>query len=240
MEVPIANCPCLQVGIAIPISRIASYRLAVNWSGRCAMIRTVVLATLIAAGNCLVANARDLTPAQTEGPYYPRKKPAETDADLTRIGTGPQARGKVLILNGTITDPDDKPIAGAMVEVWQTDHQGIYAHPGDPTTGKRDTTFQFYGVTTTAETGGFAFHTIMPGGYGGRPRHIHAKITPPGGATLTTQLYFKGDADLKSDGIVTALGSALDRVTLAPTPSEGAGSPLQASITLVVKRGRKG
>ena len=205
----------------------------------------VRVAALLAISGAIIvssslAHARDLSPSQTEGPYYPRKKPAETDADLTRIGTGPQAQGEVLILNGTITDPEGKPIAGARVEIWQTDHQGIYAHPGDPKTSRRDTTFQFYGVTSTSADGAFTFRTIMPGGYGGRPRHIHAKVTPPGGATLTTQLYFKDDADLKSDGIVAALGSALDRVTLAPTPSAGAGSPLQASITLVVKRGRKG
>jgi protocatechuate 3,4-dioxygenase, beta subunit len=201
-------------------------------------------ALLVIAGAFFVSSgqthARDLTPSQTEGPYYPRKKPSESDADLTRIGTGPQAQGEVLVLNGTVADTDDQPIAGARVEIWQTDHQGIYAHPRDPNTGKRDTTFQFYGETTTTQTGAFAFRTIMPGGYGGRPRHIHAKITPPGGATLTTQLYFKDDADLKGDGIVAGLGKALDYVTLTPTPSAGTGSPPHASITIVVKRGRKG
>lgn len=203
------------------------------------MIRTLVLATLLVVLACPDVHARDLTPAQTEGPYYPRKKPSESDTDLTRIGIGPQAQGQVLVLEGTIIDPEDRPIAGARVEIWQTDHQGIYAHPGDPNTGKRDTTFQFYGETTTTGTGGFAFRTILPGGYGGRPRHIHVKVTPPGGATLTTQLYFKDDADLGRDGIVAGLGKALAGVTLTPVSSAEAGRPLQATIELVVKRGRK-
>ena len=206
------------------------------------MERGVALLTILGGlfVSSSLAQARDLTPSQTEGPYYPNKKPAEIDADLTRIGTGPQAQGEVLLLNGTVVDVQGKPMAGTTVEIWQTDHQGIYAHPRDPGTAKRDKAFQFYGAATTAETGAFAFRTIMPGRYGGRPRHIHVKVTLPGGATLTTQLYFQGDADLKGDGIAAGLGKALERVTLAPMPSAGNGGPLQATIALVVGRGRKG
>ena len=64
-------------------------------------------------------------------------------------------------------------------------------------------------------------------------------MTPPGGATLTTQLYFKDDADLGRDGIVAGLGKALAGVTLTPIPSAGTGSPPHASITIVIKRGGK-
>jgi protocatechuate 3,4-dioxygenase, beta subunit len=198
------------------------------------------IAVTLIGGPVTTAQALDLTPAQTEGPYYPKQKPAETDTDLTRIGNGPQARGDVLLLEGTVVDPDGKPIAGAGVEIWQTDHQGVYAHPRDPGASRRDKNFQFYGVATTGETGAFAFRTIMPGGYGGRPRHIHAKVTPPGGATLTTQFYFKDDAALRRDGIVADLGKALDRVTLAPAKAAGPDGALQAAITVVVGRGRKG
>ena len=185
------------------------------------------------------ALALDPTPAQTEGPYYPRTKPAETDPDLTRVGAGAIATGDVLVLSGRVVDVAGRPIADARVEIWQTDYQGIYLHPGDARTAQRDKAFQFYGETRSAADGGFTFRTIVPGPYTGRPRHIHAKITPPGGPTLTTQFYFKGDADLSRDGISRRLGKALAGVTLAPArPAGQTGAPLEAAITIVLPRGR--
>ena len=126
------------------------------------------------------AAALDLTPSQTEGPYYPRQKPAETDSDLTRVGAGPVAKGDVMALTGKVVDPTGAAIAGARVEIWQTDHQGIYLHPGDGRVAQRDKNFQSYGETRTGEDGGFSFRTIVPALYPGRSRHIHAKITHPG------------------------------------------------------------
>ena len=184
------------------------------------------------------AAALDPTPAQTEGPFYPvpAMKPAETDADLSRIGNGPVAKGVALRLEGRVVDVGGKPVAGARVEIWQTDHQGIYLHPGDRRTANRDQTFQFHGETASAADGSFMLQTIEPGGYEGRARHIHAKITPPGRATLTTQFYFKDDPGLARDGIARRLGKALDGVTLAPRP-RGDGAPGRAAtVTVVVNR----
>ena len=185
------------------------------------------------------ASALDLTPAQTEGPYYPRTKPTETDPDLTRIGAGPVAKGDILMLKGKVVDPTGAPISGARFEIWQTDAKGIYMHPGDSRTAERDKTFQFYGETLSGADGTFMFRTIRPAPYAGRPAHIHAKITPPGGATLTTQFYFTGDGQLSRDGIVRRLGKALDSVTLTPArPAGKADAPLEATVTVVVPRGR--
>ena len=186
------------------------------------------------------AYALDLTPAQTEGPFYPRGKPAETDADLTRVGNGPVAKGEIIVLSGKVVDPTGAPIAGARVEIWQVDAQGIYLHPGDSRTAQRDKSFQFYGEAASAADGSFSFRTILPAAYTGRPRHIHAKITPPGGATLTTQFYFVNDTDLARDGIARSLGKALANVTLTPKRPTGAvaDAPLEATVTVVVKRGK--
>ncbi|MEQ1648615.1 MAG: protocatechuate 3,4-dioxygenase [Hyphomicrobiaceae bacterium] len=202
---------------------------------RTSAIATIIAAAIVAASPA--AHALELTPAQTEGPYYPQQKPLETDTDLTRIGDGPVAKGDVLSLKGRVLDPTGAPIPGARVEIWQTDHQGIYLHPGDNRTAQRDKTFQFYGETRSAENGAFEFRTIVPALYPGRPRHIHAKITPPGGATLTTQFYFKGDAGLERDGIARRLGKALESVTLSPKPTGNAPSgPLEATVDVVVKK----
>ena len=185
------------------------------------------------------AQALDLTPPQTEGPYYPRMRPVETDNDLTRIGAGAIAKGDVLVLQGRVVDPSGQPIAGARVEIWQTDAQGIYMHPGDGRTGQRDKSFQFYGETQSVADGAFSFRTILPAAYAGRPRHIHAKITPPGGATLTTQFYFVNDADVAKDGIARRLGKALASVTLTPSRTVGrADALLEATVTVVVAKGK--
>jgi protocatechuate 3,4-dioxygenase, beta subunit len=204
------------------------------------MIRPLILTVLLAAFTGTATHALDVTPPQIEGPYYPKRKPAEADSDLTRIGNGAQAQGEVLVINGTVTDPEGKPIAGARVEIWQTDHKGIYLHPRDPGTAKRDQAFQSYGEAVAGDTGTVSFRTIMPGAYAGRPRHLHVKVTPPGGKTLTTQLYFAGDAGLDKDAIAFELGRKLEQVLLAPKRTAGEGSPLEASVRLVVVRGRPG
>jgi len=41
----------------------------------------------------------------------------------------------------------------------------------------------------------------VPGEYPGRTRHIHAKVRPPGGRILTTQLYFPDEPGNRADGI---------------------------------------
>jgi protocatechuate 3,4-dioxygenase beta subunit len=199
-------------------------------------MRAFVLSAIVLATAALPASALDPTPPQTEGPYYPAKRPADTDNDLTRIGNGPQAKGEVLVLEGRVLDTSGAPIEGARVEIWQTDHQGIYMHPGDGRTAKRDMAFQFYGETRSAAGGAFTFRTILPAAYSGRPRHIHAKVTPPGGPTLTTQFYFKGDKDLDRDGIVRGVGKGLANVTLAP--EKRADGVSVAAVTVVLARGK--
>lgn len=181
-----------------------------------------------------------LTPPQTEGPYYPRRvKPLETDNDLTRVmGTAP-AKGEPLVIGGTVVDPTGKPIERARIEIWQTDHQGIYLHPGDANMPKRDRGFQFYGETLSDAAGAFTFKTIIPARYPGRARHIHVKVTPPGGATLTTQLYFAGDRDLQQDGLARGLGKSLDDISLKLQSSAEPGV-MEATTRFVVRRGKSG
>ena len=55
----------------------------------------------------------------------------------------------------------------------------------------------------------WSFRTILPDIYGGRPRHIHAKVRIDGQDVLTTQIYFSG-GDIPGDGSVEQTGSELD------------------------------
>lgn len=174
-----------------------------------------------------------LTPRQVEGPCYPTQKLADRDNDLTRVGNGAPAQGQVLVLSGRLVDERNAPIPAARIEIWQTDHRGIYMHPNDPGTANRDRNFQFYGEANTDEDGRFSFRTILPGVYGSRPRHLHVKIVPQRGAGLTTQLYFRGDERLSSDGIVRRLGANIAALLL--DPEQRSPNELHAQISFVVR-----
>ena len=174
------------------------------------------------------------TPPQVEGPYYPTQKHADRDNDLTRVGDGPTAQGQVLSLSGRLLDQRNNAIPSARIEVWQTDHRGIYMHPDDSGTANRDRNFQFYGEAVTDEAGRFSFQTILPGLYGPRPRHMHVKIVPQDGPGLTTQLYFKGDERLSRDPLVRRLGASIALLLLDPQPRGQ--SELQAQIDFVLRR----
>ena len=146
------------------------------------------------------------TPAQTEGPYYPVTKPADRDSDLVTVqGASGVPAGDVVELGGILFDAGGMPVAGAVIEIWQTDSNGIYAHPNDRRTARRDANFQFYGESVTAEDGTYRFRTILPGRYAPRPRHIHVKIKLNGRTLLTPQFYFAADPRKASDAIFAGL-----------------------------------
>jgi protocatechuate 3,4-dioxygenase beta subunit len=200
-------------------------------------LRSFVCGLLALLAASLGAAERPLTPAQTEGPFYPDVKPAETDNDLTRVGASAPAQGKRLLLRGVVVNPAGVPVTGARVEIWQTDANGVYLHSGDPNLARRDRGFQGYGEAVTGADGSFAFRTIVPGLYEPRARHIHAKVVVPGGATLTTQFYFADDARRAQDGIARATGAAIERLTLHPQEIDLDGErALVATVTVVVRR----
>jgi protocatechuate 3,4-dioxygenase, beta subunit len=200
-----------------------------------ALALTPLAALAQTRNNAMVQDSRTLplTPRQAEGPYYPTQKLADRNNDLTRVGDGALAQGQALLLSGRLMDDRGAPVPSARIEIWQTDHRGIYMHPNDAGTAGRDQNFQFYGEADTDEAGRFSFKTIVPGVYGTRPRHIHVKIIPPRGPALTTQIYFKGDDRLSGDGIVRRLGADLASILLAP--EQRGANELHAEITFVVR-----
>lgn len=140
------------------------------------------------------------TPAQQEGPYYPVDKPADQDNDLVMVaGSTGNPAGQILEFGGTLYDARGLPVNGAVIEIWQTDSNGIYRHPNDPGTELRDPHFQFYGEAQTNADGQYRFRTIMPGRYEPRPRHIHVKVKLNGAELLITQFYFAEEINLRGD-----------------------------------------
>lgn len=166
-----------------------------------------------------VARAADLcraTPAQTEGPFYPTSFPVDDDADLTRVvGHALRAEGEYILIHGEVLDPDCQPVAGAHVQIWQACASGKYNHPDDTNSAPLDPHFQYYGQAVSGADGGYAFLTVKPGSYPNsptweRPPHVHFKVSAPGFAPLTTQMYFMGEPLNLRDNILRAL-SAVDR-----------------------------
>lgn len=163
---------------------------------------------LVALASCAVPGGAQTalvpTPAQPEGPFYPRPVPSETDADLTRLAGAPQpARGTPLLVMGRVLRSDGTPLPNAAVEIWQTDSQGIYQHPDEPRVAQHDPAFQGYGRVVTDAEGRYTFRTVHPVPYHRRTAHIHMRAHPPGGgAALTTQAYFPDEPENARDGLL--------------------------------------
>lgn len=176
--------------------------------------RRVTLGLGASLGLAVSAGARALavgllpTPAQIEGPFYPVDRQADTDLDLTRVGDRPgTAVGSIILVRGRVFSIEGTPLQDALVEIWQANHYGRYAHPRDPNPQPLDRDFQGWGRVSTATDGEYGFRTIRPGPYsleylggsGWRCRHIHFNVSHEGFRSLTTQMYFQGDPLLAQD-----------------------------------------
>ena len=159
------------------------------------------------------AQALTLTPAQTEGPYYPNQLPLDQDNDLLVINDGiTPGVGTVAWLSGRVLDRNGAPVRNAVVEIWQADNVGSYIHTQGALNGRRDSNFQGYGKFETASNGQYLFRTIKPGLYTGRSRHVHCKVTLSGGQSLTSQLYVEGETG--NDSVLSGIANAAQRASV--------------------------
>jgi protocatechuate 3,4-dioxygenase, beta subunit len=198
-------------------------------------LRLVAAAALIAVPALplratTLAPARRPTPAQTEGPFYPDKLPADSDADLLANGNLRYGKGQPAWVEGTLADADGRAIAGATIEIWQCDQDGHYHHPRDG--GQADPAFQGFGRVAVDGEGRWRFRTLRPVAYSGRAPHIHAKIKLGGRELLTTQLYVQGDPDNARDGLWRRL-SVEDRAAIT-SPYVAGSDGLTARYALII------
>jgi len=151
-------------------------------------------------------------PSQTIGPFYDF---ALTSNQKLGCMIGPDVKGERIALRLTLLDGDGAPVPDGMIELWQADADGTYAHPNDAFCG--------FGRLGTDQLGVCLFETIRPGRVTGesgglQASHINVSIFARGLlARLVTRVYFAGDPALEEDTVL-ALVPAVRRHTLIAQP----------------------
>jgi protocatechuate 3,4-dioxygenase beta subunit len=139
------------------------------------------------------------TETQT-GPALGDLRPGPLDNDLTRQHEG-EPLGERITVSGRLLDPDGRPVRDSLVEVWQCNAAGRYAHRWDRWPAPLDPNFSGAGRCVTDRDGRYHFTTIKPGPYpwgnhpnAWRPAHIHFSLMGRSfEQRLVTQMYFPGD-----------------------------------------------
>jgi catechol 1,2-dioxygenase len=183
------------------------------------------------------------TPRAIEGPLYVPGAPLSHGE--ARLDDGSET-GTVLVMEGVVKDPAGKPVAGAIVDIWQANQQGTYSMI-DPT----QTPYNYRRRIETDTEGRYRFRSLVPPGYavppdsptqvvldllgrhGNRPAHIHFMVSAPGHEKLTTQVNIPNDQFLNDDFAFATREDLI--VTLEPVddPAEIARCGLFAPFTHV-------
>ena len=131
----------------------------------------------------------EATPRQGAGPFYTPDSPHR--ASLLEPGMP----GTPLVLVGYVLQTSCQPLAGVLLDFWQSDDAGRYDNQG----------YTLRGHQFTDANGQYRLKTIVPGLYPGRTRHIHVRAQAPNTRAITTQLYFPGVAQNERDFIYDPL-----------------------------------
>ena len=164
------------------------------------------------------------TLSELTGPLFGFERMRANDADLTRQHTA-EPLGERIIVSGRVTDENGRAIPNTLVEIWQPNAAGRYAHRVDTHNAPLDPNFTGCGRFFTDSEGRYRFVTIKPGAYpwgnhpnAWRPAHIHFSLFGEAIATrLITQMYFPGDPLLDHDPIYLSTADARTRRRLVST-----------------------
>ncbi len=153
------------------------------------------------------------TATEITGPQLgPERVLGEYDDDLTRQHDG-EPIGERITVTGRVMDTEGKPLRGTLVEIWQANAAGRYAHRWDRWPAPLDPNFSGAGRCVTDDEGRYRFVTIKPGPYpwgnhhnAWRPAHIHFSLLGRAFAQrLVTQMYFPGDPLFAYDPIFNSV-----------------------------------
>ena len=172
------------------------------------------------------------SPSQTAGPYvHIGLAPGAAGFDIYKreLGwdiAGPNAKGERIRVEGVVIDGTGSPIKDVLLEAWQANAAGHYAHPEGG--GEVEDGFRGWGrVITDFETGEWGFDTVKPGPVMGRngrmmAPHINLWIVARGiNIGLNTRLYFSDEAEANAaDPVINLIEWERRRQTLIARRSE--------------------
>jgi protocatechuate 3,4-dioxygenase, alpha subunit len=166
------------------------------------------------------------TTSQTVGPYF--------QIGLSRLYVndlaGPGVSGQRIEIVGRVLDADAQGVPDAMIEIWQANAHGKYAHPEDQQDKPAEPGFQGYGRIPTGEDGSFRFKTIKPGrvpGPDGRLQapHIVVSVFMRGMLRrLVTRIYFPDDATNSDDFALKLVEPSRRHTLIAKDSGKGEGA----------------
>jgi protocatechuate 3,4-dioxygenase alpha subunit len=165
------------------------------------------------------------TSSQTIGPYLHIGLTWLITDDLAPAGVS----GEKVAIEGRIVDGDGNAVNDAVVEIWQANAHGRYAHPDDTQDKPLEPQFKGFGRLTTDNDGVFRFTTIKPGrvpapGGGLQAPHLNVTIFTRGLLKhLITRMYFPHEPANDEDPVLQRVPLER-RQTLIAMPSEGKGA----------------
>lgn len=152
---------------------------------------SIAPAALLSRQDCNVTNNDIL------GPYWAENHPYRA------ILANMEEPGTRIYISGTVRANNcETPIQNAIVDVWHANDDGCYTIFQECNSGNTDEDpYNLRGQILTNENGEYAFESVWPGYYTGRPRHFHYKITTPDNLELVTQCYFLIDPEIDESWI---------------------------------------
>ena len=151
-----------------------------------------------------------MTETTVLGPFYVHDAPQIANGDDMAAGWS----GAPTHVSGRVLATDGRPLAGALLELWQSNSEGCYDVQVADAGGR-----QLRARLRADADGGFHFRTILPtcypvptdgpvgqvlarmGRHAMRPAHLHFRVSAPGHETVVTHLFVKGDPYLDSDAV---------------------------------------
>jgi protocatechuate 3,4-dioxygenase, alpha subunit len=150
------------------------------------------------------------TTSQTVGPYF--------SIGLTRLTkdnlAGPGVSGERITISGRVLDGDGVSVPDAVLEIWQANSHGRYAHPEDTQNKTMEAAFQGYGRIPTDANGAFRFQTIKPGSVAGpddKPQAPHMVVSVFARGLLrrlVTRIYFPDESTNAGDFVLNLVEPA--------------------------------
>jgi protocatechuate 3,4-dioxygenase, alpha subunit len=168
------------------------------------------------------------TTSQTVGPYFKIGLQQLNSDNL--IGNGEGISGERVTIQGRVLDGDGIPVPDAILEIWQANAHGKYAHPEDTQNKPLEPGFKGYGRVPTTAEGTFRFTTIKPGpvpGPNGKEQapHLVLSVFMRGlMRRLVTRIYFPDDPRNAEDPILNLVEPARRSTLIAKKAAGGPGS----------------